>query len=66
MLVIDRCHSGGFTWDLRGHSNRIIMTACTDLQGSYENSNVPNGDFTYNLFQALDHQISYLLAGTGW
>ena len=50
---MDLCYSGGFTWDLKAHSNRIIMSACLESQGAVDNPSVPNGDFTYNFIRAL-------------
>lgn len=57
IIILDLCYSGGFTWDLKAHSNRIIMTACLESQGAVDNPNFPNGDFTYNLIHAF--QKSY-------
>lgn len=53
IIVLDLCHAGGFTWDLRGHSNRIIMGACTEEQGAYDKPGYPGGDFVTNLFAAF-------------
>ncbi|HSV42337.1 MAG TPA: C13 family peptidase, partial [Methanomassiliicoccales archaeon] len=52
IIILDLCHSGGFTWDLSG-DDRIIMTACKEAELSYDHPDAPNGDFTYNLFNAL-------------
>ena len=53
IIILDLCHAGGFTWDLRGHSNRIIMGACTEEQGAYDKPGYPGGDFITNLFAAF-------------
>jgi len=53
IIILDLCHAGGFTWDLRGHSNRIIMGACTEEQGAYDKPGYPGGDFVTNLFAAF-------------
>jgi hypothetical protein len=53
ILIMDLCHSGGYTWDL-SRTDRIIMTASTEEQGSFDHPDHPNGDFTYNLFNAFD------------
>jgi hypothetical protein len=50
---MDLCHSGGYTWDL-SRTDRIIMTASSEEQGSFDHPDYPNGDFTYNLFNAFD------------
>ena len=53
IIILDLCHASGFTWDLRGHSNRIIMSACLEEQGAYDKPGYPGGDFTTNLFTAF-------------
>lgn len=53
IIILDYCFAGGFTWDL-SRTDRIIMTACTEDQGSHDHPDHPNGDFTYNLFNAFD------------
>jgi hypothetical protein len=53
IIVLDMSYAGGFTWDLRGRSNRIIMTACEEDEGAYNKPGYPGGDFTTNLFAAL-------------
>lgn len=53
IIILDLCHAGGFTWDLRGHSNRIVMCACKEEQGAFDKPGYPGGDFVTNLFAAF-------------
>ncbi|MCX6651304.1 MAG: hypothetical protein NT131_06590 [Methanomassiliicoccales archaeon] len=61
IIILDLCYSGGFTWNLHGHSNRIIMTACLESQGAVDNPSIPNGDFTYNLMNAFKNSYYGLI-----
>ncbi len=66
IIFMKQCHAGGFIHDLSG-PNRIILTSCTQDQGSYgADTEGAYGEFSYHFMKAVNLEVPADTDGNGW